>query len=134
MLKKTITYTDFNGNERTEDFYFNITKAEAMEMELGQTGGFSEMLQRIIAAQDLPALIKEFKDFIDKSYGVKTPDGKGFTKIDKEGYPLVNEFKATEAYSVLFMELATDDKKAAEFVRGVLPKETLDGKPLPEKI
>ena len=70
MIKKTMTYTDFNGTERTEDFYFNLTKAEVMEMEMSTKGGLAEMIQRIIAAQDQPAIIKIFKDLIIRSYGV----------------------------------------------------------------
>lgn len=117
MLKKTITYTDYNENERTEDFYFNLSKAEVMEMELSTTGGLAEMIKRVVATQDQPAIIKIFKDLILKAYGVKSPDGKRFIKRPE----LCEEFSQTEAYSILFMELATDDKKAAEFVNGIVP-------------
>lgn len=119
MLKKTITYTDYNGSERTEDFYFNLTKAEIMEMELSTTGGLAEMMQRIVAAQDTPALIKLFKDLILKAYGEKSPDGKRFIKSEE----IATAFSQTEAYSILFMTLATDDKAAAEFVNGIVPAE-----------
>lgn len=117
MLKKTITYNDYNGNERTEDFYFNLTKAEIMEMELGTTGGLAEMLTRIVAAQDAPAIIKVFKDLVLKAYGEKSPDGKRFIKSDE----LSTAFSQTEAYSQLFMELATDADEAAKFVNGIVP-------------
>lgn len=117
MLKKTITYTDYNGTERTENFYFNLTKAELMEMELGTTGGFTEMVQNIVNAKDAPALIKIFKDLVLKAYGIKSADGKRFIKSDE----IASEFAQTEAYSILFMELATDDKAAAEFVNGIVP-------------
>lgn len=117
MIKKTMTYTDFNGVERTEDFYFNLTKAEVMEMEMSTKGGLAEMIQRIIAAQDQPAIIKIFKDLIIRSYGVKSPDGKRFIKNDE----VVDEFVQTTAFSDLFMELATDAEKAAEFINGVVP-------------
>ena len=80
MIKKTITYTDYNGVERKEDFYFNLSKAEIMEMEMSTQGGLAEMIQRIVAAQDQPAIIKIFKDLIVKAYGVKSPDGKRFIK------------------------------------------------------
>lgn len=119
MLKKSITYTDYNGTERTETFYFNISKAELMEMELGTTGGYAEMLQRIVDTQDAPSLIKIFKDLIFKAYGVKSPDGKRFIK-SKE---LSEEFAQTEAYTVLFMELATNAEAGAEFVNGILPQD-----------
>lgn len=119
MLKKTITYTDYNGSERTEDFYFNLNKAEIMEMEMSTTGGLAEMINRIVAAQDAPAIIKVFKDLVLKAYGIKSPDGKRFIK-SKE---LATEFAQTEAYSILFMELATDADAAAKFVNGIVPAE-----------
>ena len=121
MLKKTITYTDYNGTERTEDFYFNLTKAEIMEMELSTTGGLAEMIQKIVAAQDAPAIIKVFKDLVLKAYGEKSPDGKRFLKKDENGRPLADGFEQTEAYSILFMELATDADAAAKFVNGIVP-------------
>ena len=117
MLKRTITYKDYNDVERTEDFYFNLSKAEIMEMELGTAGGLAEMIQRIVAAQDAPAIIKVFKDLVLKAYGVKSPDGKRFIKSEE----LSNEFAQTEAYSMLFMELATDSDAAAKFVNGIVP-------------
>lgn len=117
MLKKTITYTDYNGLERTEDFYFNLSKAEIMEMEMSTTGGFAEMLQKIVAAQDAPAIIKVFKDITLKAYGEKSPDGKRFIKSDE----LREAFSQTEAYSQLFMELATDADAASNFIKGVIP-------------
>ena len=118
MLKKTITYTDFNGMERSEDFYFNLTKAEVMEMEMSTVGGLSEMIQRIIAAQDTPSIIKVFKDLVLKSYGEKSADGKRFIKTPE----IAEAFSQTEAYSVLFMELATNADSAAAFVNGIIPK------------
>lgn len=119
MLKKSITYTDYNGTERTEDFYFNMTRAELMEMELGTTGGMTEMIQKIVAAQDAPAIIKIFKDLVLKAYGEKSADGKRFIKSDE----ISTAFAQTEAYSQLFMELATDADKAAEFVNGIVPSD-----------
>src|SRR5690625_5067186 len=122
MLKKTITFTDYNGVERTEDFYFNLNKAEVMEMEMGTTGGFAEMINGIIAAKDVPALISIFKDMILKAYGQKSPDGRRFIK-SKE---LSEEFSQTEAYVSLYMELATDDEAAANFVNGIMPKDLVN--------
>ena len=119
MLKKPITYTDYNGVERTEDFYFNLSKAELMEMELGVTGGMTEMLNKIIAAKDAPSLMKTFKEMIMKSYGIKSDDGKRLVKSEE----ISTAFTQTEAYSVLFMELITDDKAAADFVNGIIPNE-----------
>ena len=117
MIKETITYTDYNGTERKEDFYFNLTKAEIMEMEMSTKGGLAEMIQRIVAAQDQPAIIKIFKDLIIKAYGVKSADGKRFIKNDE----VVEEFVQTEAFSQMFMKLATDPDAAAKFVNGIVP-------------
>mgnify|MGYP007053682748 CR=1 FL=1 len=121
MLKKTITYRDFNDVERTEDFYFNLSKAELMEMELATTGGLAEMIQKIVAAQDVPAIAKIFKDLLLKAYGVKSADGKRFMKKNEYGQLLSAEFEQTEAYSIIFMELATDADAAAKFVNGIMP-------------
>lgn len=118
MLKKAITYTDYNGNERTENFYFNLSQAELMEMEMSTAGGLAEMINKIVAEQDAPAIIKIFKELILKAYGEKSPDGKRFVK-SKE---ISEAFAQTEAYSELFMELATNSDKAAEFVNGIVPK------------
>lgn len=117
MLKKTITYIDYNGTERKEDFYFNLSKAEIMEMEMGTTGGMVEMINKIVAAQDAPAIIDVFKKMILKAYGEKSADGKRFIK-SKE---LSVAFSQTEAYSQLFMELATDADAASKFVNGIVP-------------
>ena len=119
MLKKTVTYTDYNDNERTEDFYFHLSKAELMEMEMGTEGGFAEMIKRVVASQDAPAIIKIFKDLVLKAYGQKSPDGKRFIKNDS----LREEFSQTEAYSEIFMELATDSDAAAAFINGIMPAE-----------
>lgn len=119
MLKKTITYTDYNGSQRTEDFYFNLSKAEIMEMELSTTGGLAETIQKIVAAQDAPAIIKIFKELVLKAYGEKSPDGKRFIKSEE----IATAFSQTEAYSQLFMELATDSDAAAKFVNGIVPSD-----------
>ncbi len=117
MLKKRIAYTDYNGNKREEDFYFNLTKAEIMEMEMSTTGGMTEMIQRIVETQDAPSIIKVFKEIIMKSYGEKSPDGKRFVKSPE----LSEAFSQTEAYSELFMELASDSDAASKFVNGIIP-------------
>lgn len=119
MLKKTITYNDYNGTERTEDFYFNLSQAEVMEMEMSTTGGLAEMIKNVVAKQDAPSIIKIFKDLILKAYGEKSADGKRFVKSEE----ISTAFSQTEAYSILFTELATDDKAAANFVNGIVPTE-----------
>lgn len=123
MITKTIKYTDYNGVEREEKFLFNLSKAELMEMQLGTSGGLSETIQQIINTKDTPAIIKIFKDLLLKSYGEKSADGKRFMKVDEKGNPLSIGFSQTEAYSQLFMELATDDQKAIEFINGIIPSD-----------
>lgn len=117
MLKKAITYVDYNGVERTESFYFNLSKAELIEMEYGTVGTFTSMVQNIIDAQDEPELIKLFKSLILKSYGKKSADGRRFEKSEE----ISKDFSETEAYVILFMELARDSKAASEFVNGLIP-------------
>ena len=118
MLKKTIKYTDYDGNEREEDFYFNLSKAEVTEMELSKEGGMSEYIKKISATQNAPELIKLFKEIITKSYGEKSLDGKRFIK-NKE---LTEAFTQTEAYSELFVELASNADEAVKFINGIMPK------------
>ena len=117
MLKKTVTYTDYNGVERTEDFYFNLTKAEVAEMELSTDGGLEAMIRRVVAEKNNKAIVKIFKELVLKSYGEKSPDGKRFVKNDA----VREAFSQTEAYSDIFMELATDADAAAAFVNGIIP-------------
>ncbi len=117
MLKKTITYVDFDDTTRTEDFYFNLTKAEVTEMELSTDGGLGKMLTKLIATQDTKRIIEIFKDLVLKSYGEKSPDGRRFIKSQE----LRDAFSQTQAYSELFMELATDAEASAAFVNGIIP-------------
>lgn len=118
MLKKTIKYVDYNGVEREEDFYFNFSKAELTEMEITTEGGLVETMNKVVAAKDGASIIRIFKDLVLKAYGEKSPDGKRFIKSEE----LSTAFSQTEAYSILFMELATDANKASEFVNGIVPK------------
>ena len=125
MLKKTITYTDYNGIERTEDFYFNISKSELTKLEVTTPGGYSGMIKKIVDAQDGAQIMKIFNELITMAYGVKSDDGKRFRK----SIELSEEFTQTEAYDQLFMELATDAEKAAAFVSGVLPSDLMASVP-----
>lgn len=122
MYTIPIKYTDYNGNERSENFMFNLSKAEIVEMELSTQGGFAERIQHIIDAQDTPTLVKLFKDLILKSYGVKSADGRRFEKSEE----LSREFSQTEAYSDLYMKLATDAGAASEFVNNIVPADVRD--------
>lgn len=121
MLKKTITYTDYDGNERTEDYYFNLSKAELLEMEMSTNGGLEKFCQKIIAEKDTKRMMEMWKELILKSYGEKSLDGKRFIKSQE----LVDSFTQTEAYSELFMELASNADTAAAFVKGIIPKNLL---------
>lgn len=119
MFKKTITYIDFNGNERTEDFYFHLSKAELAEMDLSKAGGFQAYIERIIAAEDRETMVAIFKDIILKTYGEKDETGKRFIKSED----LSTAFSQTPAYSELFMELVSDSDAAAAFINGVVPED-----------
>lgn len=118
MLKQKLTYTDYDGTERTEDFYFNLTRTEILEMEMETVGGVQKMIEKIIAAQDTKSLIAVFKDLILRSYGEKTLDGKRFVKTKE----ITEAFSQTEAYSDLFFKLATDTDAATTFVNGIIPQ------------
>lgn len=117
MLKKTIIYTDYDGNVRNEDFYFNLTKAELMEMDLAQAGGLEEMLSRIISLRDTAKIIAIFKEILLKSVGIKSPDGRRFIKNDE----IREDFSQTEAFSDLYLELITNVDEATAFITGIVP-------------
>nr|DAO14375.1 MAG TPA: hypothetical protein [Caudoviricetes sp.] len=117
MVKKTITYTDYNGTERTEDFYFNLTEAEVTELNLSMEGGMQAYIQKIVDAKSQLELVKLFKKIVLMSYGKKSLDGRLFVKNDD----ITAEFLAHPAYSQIYMELVTDEKKASEFVNGIIP-------------
>ena len=115
MVVEPITYTDYDGNERTEAFRFNLTQAEAMELEMSVDGGLSKMLQTIVDAKDAPTIMKVFKDILLKSYGEKSADGRRFVKSEE----LSKAFSETEAYNIIFMKLVTDSDYAAKFISGI---------------
>ena len=121
MFKKTITYKDFDGKDIKEDFYFNFTRAEILEMQLEETGGLAEKLQRIINTQDVPSIIKVFKDLILRAFGQKSQDGKRFIKSEE----ISKEFSQTNAFADLYIELATNEQAATEFINNVIPAEQL---------
>lgn len=119
MLTKSITYTDYNGNVRTEDFLFNLNKAEIIELESSESGGLSKMLEELVKSNDNRKIVDVFKNIILKAYGKKSDDGRRFIKNDE----IREEFEQTEAYSELFMELASDSDAASAFVNGIIPKD-----------
>lgn len=122
MYKKTIKYEDFDGNEREEDFYFHLTDADVVRYRFSEKGGIEKLIEEITKEQDFKRLIEKFEDLIQRSYGRKSHDGRKFEKTEE----ILEDFMATEAYSQLFMELATDDVAAAEFVNSVFPKSLRD--------
>lgn len=122
MYKKTIKYTDYNGVERTEDCYFNLNKAEMMELELTTVGGFSNLAKRLNDEQNIPQLTRLFKRLIFMSYGKRSDDGRRFIKSDE----LSTEFSQTEAYSELFSNLLTDSDAAIAFSAGIMPAEAVE--------
>lgn len=119
MLKKSITYKNFDNETVTEDFYFNMTKAELVELELSERGGLGDTLKAIVDSKDGAKIIEYFKKIILLSYGERSEDGRRFIKSPE----LASSFSHTEAYSELFMELATDANVAAAFVAGIMPSD-----------
>lgn len=128
MIKKTMTFTDYDGNKRTEDFWFNLNKAEVAKMELGTIGGIQKMIERLVQEQDSARIVEIFDQMICCSYGKKSPDGKRFIKSPE----LLEEFKQTEAYSDLFVELLGNPDMAAAFFNEILPKMDNDAVPATE--
>lgn len=128
MLKKTIVYHDYDGNERSENFYFNLSKAEVMEMEFSFTGGMTNVIEQMVNTQDTARIMELFKKIIMSAYGEKSADGKRFMKIGADGRRLAEGFVETEAYSELFMELVSDPKKFADFIAAVIPALPADTK------
>lgn len=118
MLKKTITYEDFNGDMVTEDHFFHISKADLVELEVSHEGGMATWLQKIVESNNGKDIIEEFKKLLLMSYGKKSADGKRFIRTPE----MREEFLSSEAYSTLFMELVTDATAAAAFVNGIVPK------------
>lgn len=118
MLKKLINYKDFNGVERSENFYFNLTESELMDIELETVGGFQQMIQLIIDKQDIPKIVKAFKKILMASYGEKSADGRRFIKSPE----LSEAFAQTGAYNVLYMELISDANAAANFLNAIVPE------------
>lgn len=118
MLKKIIKYVDYDGNERTEEFHFNLSKTEVIEMEVSVGGGITKMLEKVVREDDKQKIVGFFKEFILKAYGEKSPDGRRFVKSQE----LSESFSQTEAYVELFLELSGNAEAAAAFINGVIPQ------------
>ena len=122
MYKITETYTDYDDNQRTEDFYFNYSEAELADMQFSVSGGLAGMIDKIIKTNDMPKLVELFRELLQKAYGEKSNDGRRFMKSPE----LTKEFTETVAYSQIYMRLATDSKAAQEFINKVVPKSMKD--------
>lgn len=126
MLKKTIKYTDFDGNERSDECYFNLSKSELTEMEMSENGGFDKYIEKIVETKDTKKIYQMFKEIVLMSYGEKSYDGKHFVKkktVDGQTIRLRDEFEQTGAFDELMMELLSDEQASADFVNHVVPKE-----------
>lgn len=121
MIRKVIKYQDYNGVDKKEAHYFNLNKVELAKLETGSTGGFQESMKKLIEAEDMHSMIEVIEDVIQKSYGVKTPDGK-FLKRKED----LEMFMASPAYPELFMELATNTEAATEFFNGLIPADMVN--------
>lgn len=119
MYVKTVTYMDFNETERTEDFYFNLTEMECMELEIGVEGGMIETMEKLMGSVQPKEIMDIFKNIVLTAYGVKSADGRRFIKTPE----VKEEFAQTPAYSIIFMELMQDAKAASEFMRGIVPND-----------
>lgn len=124
MIIKTVTYTDFNGNERTESFWFHLSRPELTEMLLGIDNNIETYIKTIIKSENYYEIVKIFKKLLLEAYGEKSEDGRRFIKLPEK----TKEFSESEAYSVLFTELTTNEEKASEFVNGLISKDTATGK------
>ena len=126
MLTKTIKYTDFDGNERSDECYFNLSKSELTEMEMSENGGFDKYIEKIVETKDTKKIYQMFKEIVLMSYGEKSYDGKHFIKkktVDGQVIRLRDEFEQTGAFDELMMELLSDEKASADFINHVVPKE-----------
>ena len=119
MLKETITYIDFNDQERTEDFYFNLTRTELIRMEMSKNGSLTGLLTKIVKANDMPDIFEAMEMLILKAYGEKSTDGRFFNKSEE----ISNNFMNSPAYDKLFEKLTTDATYAYKFLMGILPKD-----------
>lgn len=122
MYSKEINYKDYNGIQRTEKFYFNLSRVEVLELEAATPGGLKQFLENMAETKDNHKLIEFIKELIRLSYGVKSPDGKYFRKTEE----IWEEFRYSEAFVELFLSLGEDSRAASEFVNGIIPQEILN--------
>lgn len=116
MICEKVTYTDYNGTERTESYYFNLTEQELADLNFSTAGGIVKMIERTVNAKDEQEVGKLFKTFLDASYGEKSPDGRRFRKNAE----ILEDFRSSPAYSIIYMKLLTDMEEANRFLKGML--------------
>ncbi len=126
MLKKTVTYEDWNGETRTEDFYFNLTKTECLELEfsLGPGKSLTDSFQTLVETKDMGTVISILKEIVLKAYGVKSDDGRRFMKNNE----VRTAFMENPAFDQIYMSLATDSEYAADFIAAIVPSDSPDTK------
>lgn len=134
MYRVTVYYTNFNDEETSDVLYFHLTETELTEMELTQKGGLDGMLQTLIETKDNEKIVKIFKDFILRSYGIRSADGSSFIKVDPEGKRLADMFVQTAAYDAFFMRLAGSVEEQIKFINGILPKKYQTALTSPEAV
>lgn len=126
MIKKTITYEDYLGTVRTEDFYFNLSKSELQDMQMSVEGGLNAKLDQMIQAKNNTDIYNAFVDIVLAAYGELSPDGRYHLKEDENGHKLYKKFKQSPAYDVLMDEICKDESSIAEFCNGIIPKAIKD--------
>ena len=118
MLTKAITYENYNGEKKTKNFYFHLTKSEIAKMSLYEDGGIEAKIKKMVESGNNAEIMRYFEDFVLSCYGEKSADGEEFVKNDE----VRERFKNHPAYDVLFMEFIDGGAKAmSDFINGVIP-------------
>lgn len=126
MFKYTVSYTDYNGDERQKDVYFNISMPELMKIERSVPGGYSSYLDRITSEKNPGDIWNAFVDIVDLGYGEKSPDGERFIKVDENGNRLVDKFKETPVFEEFMYQVLTNTNLASDMVNAMLPQKMLN--------
>lgn len=119
MYKTTVTYTDYDDVQRTEDLYFNLTTAELIKMENSIAGGLQKRIEIMMQRHDVPTIMQTMEDLIKQAYGQKSMDGRKFVKSDE----IYDDFLQSGAYNEFYMGVITDEKKSSEFLDGIIPSD-----------
>lgn len=125
MVKKTLTFTNFDGKEVTKDCYFNLTKMEFQELDDSIPGGLTQLIDKMLSEKDKALTVRLLSILLLAAYGEKTEDGR-FVKEDAHGRRLSAFFKVSEAWDVMFMNLVKNERELSEFLVGIVPKDMAD--------